>query len=515
MAYCMYLRKSRADLEAEARGEGETLSRHQRTLLLLADRLDISISPDAIYREIVSGDTIAARPMMQQLLQEVQDGKWEGVLCTEVERLARGDTIDQGLVAQAFKYSGTRIITPSKIYDPNNDMDEEYFEFSLFMARREYKAIKRRMQAGRAASVREGHYVGGKRPFGYEVVKIKNGKGYTLQPHPQEAPIVRQVFDWYLYAGIGCMEISNRLNAMGSTTYNGFRWTATAILKMLKLPVYAGYVQWLKRESRAKIENGVRTIKRPFSDQYIRARGLHDGIVTQEEFERAQDILASRRTIPKVDTSRLANPLAGLVHCAFCGYAMRRNASASGVFLKCLTPQCKCSSAHLDAVLSIVLDTLGAWVKEYSGKGTKAPARSARPDHSAAIDIARSSIETSKKQIIAAQDMLERGVYSIDEYLSRKSTLQEKIQSAQAEIQRLESFSRADDQSSAIARSIPQIRHILQAWPYATTAAEQNALLRSVLSRIDYKKTHRGTRADNPRDHISLTLHVLQIPKNE
>ena len=45
-------------------------------------------------------------------------------------------------------------------------MDEEYFEFSLFMARREYKAIKRRMQAGRATSVREGHYVGGKRPMG-------------------------------------------------------------------------------------------------------------------------------------------------------------------------------------------------------------------------------------------------------------------------------------------------------------------------------------------------------------
>lgn len=43
-----------------------------------------------IYREIVSGETIAARPVVQKLLQEVEDGKWEGVLVVEVERLARG-----------------------------------------------------------------------------------------------------------------------------------------------------------------------------------------------------------------------------------------------------------------------------------------------------------------------------------------------------------------------------------------------------------------------------------------
>ncbi|RAZ94375.1 resolvase, partial [Klebsiella oxytoca] len=36
MSYCMYLRKSRADLEAEARGEGETLARHRAALLEVA-----------------------------------------------------------------------------------------------------------------------------------------------------------------------------------------------------------------------------------------------------------------------------------------------------------------------------------------------------------------------------------------------------------------------------------------------------------------------------------------------
>lgn len=113
-----------------------------------------------VYSEIVSGERVADRPQMQRLLNDVGDGRWTGVLVMEVERLARGDTMDQGLVAQAFKYSSTKIITPVKVYDPSNEFDEEYFEFGLFMSRREYKTINRRQQAGRLASAIEGNYIG-------------------------------------------------------------------------------------------------------------------------------------------------------------------------------------------------------------------------------------------------------------------------------------------------------------------------------------------------------------------
>lgn len=106
MQYLIYLRKSRADREAELRGEGETLARHEKALLELARRQHLPIAD--IYREVVSGETIASRPMMQQLLSEVEQGVWDGVLVMEVERLARGDTIDQGIVAQAFKLSDTK-----------------------------------------------------------------------------------------------------------------------------------------------------------------------------------------------------------------------------------------------------------------------------------------------------------------------------------------------------------------------------------------------------------------------
>lgn len=125
MAYCMYLRKSRKDEEAELRGEGETLKRHELILSELAKAKEIHVSK--IYRELVSGDTISSRPVMQRLLSDIESNVWDGVLVMEVERLARGETIDQGLVAQAFKYSGTKIITPIKTYDPSSEFDRGIF----------------------------------------------------------------------------------------------------------------------------------------------------------------------------------------------------------------------------------------------------------------------------------------------------------------------------------------------------------------------------------------------------
>ena len=139
MSYAIYLRKSRADMELEKMEKYETLARHKKILLVLARKREFDIVK--IYEEIVSGESIRQRPEMQKLLQDVSNELYEGVLVMEVERLARGNTRDQGIVAETFQYSGTKIITPNKVYDPNNDLDQEYFEFGLFMSRREYKTI--------------------------------------------------------------------------------------------------------------------------------------------------------------------------------------------------------------------------------------------------------------------------------------------------------------------------------------------------------------------------------------
>lgn len=64
-----------------------------------------------------------------------------------------------------FSTHGTKIITPQKIYNPNDEFDEEYFEFGLFMSRKEYKTINRRLHAGIIASVNEGKHVASAAPY--------------------------------------------------------------------------------------------------------------------------------------------------------------------------------------------------------------------------------------------------------------------------------------------------------------------------------------------------------------
>ena len=151
MITAVYLRKSRADRQDES--IDDTLQRHRDTLLALAgDRGD---TVAAVYEEVVSGDSLYARPEMLRLLEDVSAGRYEGVLCMDIDRLGRGGMSDQGIILDAFKNSGTRIITPRKVYDLNNELDEEYTEFETCLARRELKLIKRRMQRGLRKTVDE------------------------------------------------------------------------------------------------------------------------------------------------------------------------------------------------------------------------------------------------------------------------------------------------------------------------------------------------------------------------
>ena len=199
----------------------------KKILMELAEKLHLHIT--AVYREIVSGETISARPVMQQLLSEVEKNIWNGVLVVEVERLARGDTIDQGIVSRTFQYSGTKIITPAKTYDPNNEFDEEYFEFGLFMSRREYKTIKRRLHAGRLSSVKEGKYVGSKPPYGYARIKLPHDKGFTLSPIPEQARVVQMIYEWYVNGlngdRMGISKIVRQLNLLGIPALNKPTWS--------------------------------------------------------------------------------------------------------------------------------------------------------------------------------------------------------------------------------------------------------------------------------------------------
>lgn len=524
MEYCLYLRKSRADIEAEAHGEGETLARHERALMDYAHKHKLNVTKP--YREVVSGETITARPVMQQLLSDVEKGLWAGVLVIEVERLARGDTIDQGLVAQTFKYSGTKIITPMKVYDPNNEFDEEYFEFGLFMSRREYKTINRRLQAGRIASVKEGKWVANKDPYGYKRKKLEKEKGFTLEIIPDEAAVVKMVYELYAIGEeqedgtikrLGSTLIANKLNELKIPPQRGNEWGPSRILDMLRNPVYIGKVRWNFRPTVKKMQDGIITLENPRADEedWTIVDGLHEAIVSEDLFNKVQDLLKNNPPRPAPKHAPIKNPLSSLVVCGLCGSKMVRRPYPNRTpdALVCPTSGCKNVSSYLSFVEDRVLVSLQQWLIKYK---LQLNIENKENVSDAEIEVKKQNLKRLEdeirglnKQLGNVHDFLEQGIYTAEIFFERSKIINEKLNSTKND---LEIIRDALEDERKIQRNltefIPKVEHVLEVYYSLDDPAARNELLDEVISKAVYTKTKRVGKDKNFDD-----FEIIVFPK--
>ncbi|MBP3411377.1 MAG: recombinase family protein [Clostridia bacterium] len=503
--YIIYLRKSRADLEAEARGEGETLARHRRALTELAKRNGHTIV--YIFEEIVSGDTISSRPEMQKLLSIVESGRCAGVYVNDVDRLARGDSIDQGVIKQAFYSTGTLIITPLKTYDPSNIADEDFFDFNLFMARFEYKIAKRRLQTGRMRSASEGNYLGSRPVYGYERVKRKDRPGWTLEPIPEKAEIVRSIFHWYAYGDngtpLGADSIARRLNDLGLRTYMGAFFDGNGVRCILRNPIYIGQVSWAKKVKRVRLSNGIREEIREKNHSPIVVENAHPAIIDRDLWNKVQGMFETHAKLPKNNASPVKNVLSGLIRCTQCGRTMLRREGGKGRpdMLTCKTHGCPTTGIYIPIVEGALLDSLEEWVARYSvpSASTAAPLQDDAP-----VRAAERQLAVLNKQMNRLHDLVEQGVYTIADFIRRRDDLAERIQAVQNHIYSLQDTPSTED---IIRAELPQIRHVLESYPLTSDLQAKNELLRSVISRVDYSKTHKCMRNENPSDFLELTVY--------
>jgi len=499
--YNAYLRKSRADRDAELRGEADVLARHRAMLEELAGKLHIHIS--AWYCEVMSGDTITDRPEMQRLLSDIETGTWDGTLVVEVERLARGNTRDQGIVAETYKYSGTKIITPLKTYDPNDEYDEEYFEFGLYMARREYKAINRRLQRGRIRSVMEGKYVCGTAPYGYRKIKITGDKGYTLEIIPDQAKVVSDIFEWYCHGillpdgsqrYLGADAIARQLDTLGIAPPLDTRWSKATISDMLRNPTYAGYVFFGRHKEVKSSVNGKVIKMRKNNPDYILQKGRHPAIIPEDLFRLAGQTKSQNRKNTLPVSQVLQNPLSGIVFCKKCGRLMTRlgaNGKTPYSALKCPNRYCDNISSPLSLVEAKILSFLQEWLLSYNvekGNSSVLPVLSEIASKTDLIKRLESEADGYKKQLERAYDFLEQGIYTLDVFQERQNALQKSLAKiecgkriAREEIVGLEKL-RAQKEQFA-----PKIKHLLDTYETNTNEVN-NRILREVIEKVTYKK---------------------------
>lgn len=507
--YAIYLRKSREDIEAEKYGEGETLARHEKILTTLAKKRKLHISK--IYREVVSGETISERKEMQKLLRDVENEKWTGILVVEVERLARGDTADQGRVSKAFKYSHTKIITPVKTYDPDNEFDEEYFEFGLFMSRREYKTINRRLQRGRELSVSEGKFVGNIAPFGYDRVKLKNAKGYTLSINQDETPIVKEIFRLYAFENTSINSVAKQLNKLNLKPRIASEWSISSIKDILSNPTYIGKIVWNRRKQKKKTKNGHLIISRPRNQDYLIYDGLHEPIIDNKTWELVQE--KRKQNTPKVKhNNTIQNPLVGLIFCEKCGKPMQRRPYTQAdkpATLMCSNSKCDNISSKLYIVEDKIIDALKIWLKNYKVHySEKNNLNSNNKIIEKSISITKKELEKENDKLNKIYEFLENGIYNNDEFIKRSKAIKDNIQCLESKLKEYNSLLQKNleiqNQKEII---IPKLENIIDLYYNLETAEDKNILLKSIISKVTYLKTEKAIKKDS--DPTNFELHIF------
>lgn len=442
--FAMYLRKSRADLELEAMGEGETLVRHKIMLDNLAAKHGISTNQITVYKEVVSGDSIDERPEMQRLLTDVHSSDYKGVLVVEVERLARGNTKDQGEVAEAFQASDTKIITPSKIYDPTSEADQTYFEFGLFMSRMEYKTINRRLKSGKKQSAAEGNYLLPQRVFGYNIER-RSKKDRVLVINPEEAKIVQMIFDMYTEDHIMPGPISRTLSRMGvQTIHNKPEWNKGTVRDMLSNNVYIGKITWNEYTTTKVFDERMgrlikKRVKNPAPEVY---EGKHKGIISEEQFNKAQEITAAARATSTKSDYSLAHPFAGLIKCAHCGRSMRlqKLRGKTDTMTHAHSVVCKVKSAPVTQIETAILQGLYNIIEDYEIKIENNHNNTERQRHLAIVSAMKdelAGLERKKNRLLESWEA-DDGMYTRDEFIERKQNYTQKIEGIKKQLREAE-----------------------------------------------------------------------------
>ena len=495
--YAIYLRKSQSDRDDES--IEETLARHKKILTELAARKGLFVGE--IYQEVVSGATIQARPEIQKLIQACYDGKYKGILVVEITRLSRGNSGDAQIIMDTLTYgnrnNGIMVITPTKTYDvAHNSDDAEYMEFELFMSRREYKMITRRMNRGRDQAVVEGQYMASYRPYGWKIVKTKDYR--TLEPHETEFKIGKMMYEWRIKEKMTPYKIAQRLTAMGIPTYSGSgEWAKETVKDFLRNPVNMGKVRWNDRMQVKTMVDGELVTSRPRSnhtEHYMVYDGLHmkHAMVDEKTFMKANAGFKSDKTKGNL---KLVNPLAGLLVCEKCGKVMQY---ASYKHRKVYTPPrynhqtsslCGVKSVVASDVMNAIIHSLKLYIEDFEVKVDGMP----DVDESsvqAQIEALRAEMRKVEKKLAKAFDDYEDGIYTANEFVQRKAVHNEKIDSIKKQISILEN---TIPEKIEYEDRIMMLSDALSALNDDTIdAGIKNAYLKAIIEKIDYSRENNG-----------------------
>lgn len=500
----IYLRKSRADNPSES--VEEVLAKHEKMLQEKAlKEFGHEIPEENIYREVVSGETLAEREEMQKVLSKIENPNIKAVMVVEPQRLSRGDLEDCGRVVNAFKYSNTQVITLQMTYDLNNKMHRKFFEQELMRGNDYLEYTKEILLRGRIASVQKGNYISNIAPFGFK--KIEDDIGPTLE-HDENADAVKLAFEMYVNQDKSFLQIARHLDSLGVKPMIGDKWTKSSIRQMLCNPHYMGLVRFGFRKTERTYENGEIVKKRnrkTDNEEVIVAKGRHKPIVSEELFKAAQEKF-NNNPRRKWDAP-LQNPLAGLFFCHECDHAMTyRKPEHAKARYECRHRKygCKSSSVFYHGVIDSVayalehehLPELEAKLKNNDGLSANIQKKQ--------LEKLNAELEEMIQQEDKQFELLEKGIYKEEVFMKRNEELHRQMDALKSKIYEVRV---SIPKEVNYEEKIVKLKDAIASLNDDTISAEaKNKVLKTIIEKIEYEFIR-----NDGRGKIVYKLHIFLL----
>ncbi|MFR9777724.1 recombinase family protein [Micromonospora sp. MS34] len=244
------------------------------------------------FSDDASGAT-TDRPDLQRALRSAKAGQYDVLLVVRVDRFSRrlSDLLD---LLHELDSAGVAFCSATEPFDTSTPIGRMLIQLLGVFAEFERETIIDRVINGMTTKAGKGKWPGGTRPYGYHVDRDSQ----KLVPHPEEAPILRDIFRLYTQQRLGTRAIATELNQRGIRNRTGKPWSGYTIARILDNPAYTGDIA--------------------YRDVYV--TDAHEPLIDRDTFTAARDLATARAD---AHHQRAASPseyhLTGLITCPDCG----------------------------------------------------------------------------------------------------------------------------------------------------------------------------------------------------
>ena len=228
-----------ARVSTPRQGREQTIESQLAALKSWADENGHELSPENVYTDEGYSGSRLDRPGLDSLRDGAEDGAFEVVGVLSPDRLARKYAY-QVLLLEEFKRAGCEIVFVDHPIseDPN---DQLLLQIQGAIAEYERALLGERFRRGKLQKAREGHFIGGRAPYGYRYVPKRDGVPGHLVIDENEAEVVRMLYGWLIEERMTVRQILKRLNAgPWLPRSKSSRWSASVVHRILSDPTYSG-----------------------------------------------------------------------------------------------------------------------------------------------------------------------------------------------------------------------------------------------------------------------------------